>query len=122
VLPGHMRTSAQIIGELLTGHPEAVSLQAEAGHCRALARCSAAHASEAFDATQTARLGPEELRHRIGPRRARTVGRVAGLLILTLVGAGLTLLDAIGGLSHETVALAVDVLKAANRMPPSTGG
>jgi hypothetical protein len=58
-------------------------------------RCSAAHASEAFDAAQTARLSYEELRHRIDPRRARTVGLAAGLLTLTLVGAGLTLLDAI---------------------------
>ncbi len=95
MLPGHTRTPAQIIGELLTGHPEAVSLQAEASHCRALARCSAAHASEAFDAAQTARLGYEELRHRLDPRRARTVGLAAGLLTLTLVAAGLTLLDAI---------------------------
>ena len=86
MLPGHMRTPAQIIGELLTGHPEAASLQAEASHCRALARCSAAHASEAFDAAQTARLGYEELRHRLDPRRARTVGLAAGLLTLTLVG------------------------------------
>jgi hypothetical protein len=41
-----------MIGELLTGHPEAVTLQAEASHSRALARCSAAHASQAFDAAQ----------------------------------------------------------------------
>ena len=56
MLPGHMRTPAQVIGELLTGHSEAVSLQAEASHCRALARSSAACASQAFDAAQGARL------------------------------------------------------------------
>ena len=95
MLPGHMRTSAQVIGELLTGHPEAVSLQAEASHCRALARSSAACASQAFDAAQAARLGYEELRHRLDPRRVRTIGLAAGLLTLTLVGVGLTLLDAI---------------------------
>lgn len=95
MLPGHMRTPAQIIGELLAGHPEAVSLQAEASHCRALARSSAACARQEFDAAQAARLGYEELRHRLDPRRARTIGLGAGLLALTLVGAGLTLLDAV---------------------------
>ena len=95
MLPGHMRTPAQVIGELLTGHPEAVSLQAEASHCRALARSSAVCASQAFDAAQGARLGYEELRHRLDPRRVRTIGLAAGLLTLTLVGVGLTLLDAI---------------------------
>lgn len=95
MLPGHMRTPAQVIGELLTGHSEAVSLQAEASHCRALARSSAACASQAFDAAQGARLSYEELRHRLDPRRVRTIGLAAGLLTLTLVGVGLTLLDAI---------------------------
>src|SRR5580704_12997129 len=90
-----MRTPAQVIGELLTGHPEAASLQAEASHCRALARGSAACVSRAFDAAQAARLGYEELRHRLDPRRVRTIGLAVGLLTLTLVGVGLTLLDAI---------------------------
>jgi len=94
VLPGQTRTPAQIVGELLTGHPEAVSLQAEASHCRALARSSAAHASQTFDAAQAARLGYEELRHRLDPRRVRTIGLGAGLLALILLGAGLTVLDA----------------------------
>ena len=95
MLLGHMRTPAQIIGELLSGHPEAVSLQAEASHCRALVRSSAACASQAFDAAQAARLGYEELRHRLDPRCVRTIGFAVGLLTLILVGAGLTLLDAI---------------------------
>jgi hypothetical protein len=93
VLPGHLRTPAQVIGELLTEHPEAVSLQAEASHCRALACISAAHARQAFEAAQAARLGCEELRHRLDPRRLRTVGLVAGLLLLNVLGAGLTLLN-----------------------------
>jgi hypothetical protein len=94
VLPGHTRTPSQIIGELLTGHPEAASLQAEASHCRALARSSAANAGQAFAAEQAARLRYEELRHRLDPRR-RTVDFGAGLLILALLGAGLTLLGVI---------------------------
>lgn len=94
MLPGHMRTPAEIIGELLTGHPEAASLQAEASHCQALARDSAGHASRTFHAAQAARLGYEELRHRLDPRCVRTVNFGAGLLALILLGAGLTLLDA----------------------------
>lgn len=93
MLPGHTRTPAQIIGGLLAGHPEAVSLQAEASHCRALARSSAAYAAQAFEDAQAARLGYEELRHRLDPRRARTIGLAAGLLVLILLGAGLALLD-----------------------------
>lgn len=94
MLPGHTRTPAQIIGELLTAHPEAASLQAEASHCRALARSSAVYVRRAFDAAQATRLGYEELRHRLDPRRIRTVGFGAGLLGLIPLGAGLTLLDA----------------------------
>jgi hypothetical protein len=89
-----MRTPAEIIGELLTGHPEAASLQAEASNCQALARGSAGYASRAFQAAQAARLGYEELRHRLDPRRVRTVNFGAGLLALILLGAGLTVLDA----------------------------
>lgn len=95
MLPGHTRTPSQIIGELLTRHPEAPSLQAEAGHRRALARSSAANASGAFAVAQAARLGYEELRHRLDPRRLRTVNFAAGLLVMVLVSAGLTLLDII---------------------------
>jgi hypothetical protein len=36
VLPGHTQTPSQIMGNLLTGHLEAASLQAEASHRRAL--------------------------------------------------------------------------------------
>ena len=95
VLSGHTRTPAQVIGELLSGHPEAASLQAEASHCQALARGSAAYASQAFDDAQAARLGYEELRHRLDPRRVRTVGLSAGLLALILLSTGLALLDGV---------------------------
>jgi hypothetical protein len=95
VLPVQARTPAQIIGELLAGHPEAASLQAEASHCQALARSSAARAGQAFAAAQAARLGYEEERHRLDPRRRHTVDLGAGSLILAFLGAGLTLLNAI---------------------------
>jgi hypothetical protein len=61
---------------------------------RELATAYLTHASQAFDAAQAARLGYEELQHRLDRRRVRTVGLAAGLLALTLVGAGLALLDA----------------------------
>jgi hypothetical protein len=95
VLPVRARTPAQIIGELLAGHPEAASLQAEASHCQALARSSAARAGQAFAAAQAARLGYEEERHRLDPRRRHAVDFGAGSLILALLGAGLALLNAI---------------------------
>lgn len=95
MFPSHLRTPTQIIGELLTDHPEAPSLQAEASHCQALARDSAVYASRAFAAAQAARLAYEELRHRLDPRRLRTVDFGAGLLSLALLGTWLTLLDVI---------------------------
>jgi hypothetical protein len=92
---GDPRTPSQILGELLTGHPEAASLLAEASHRRTLARSSAANAAQAFAAAQAARLGYTELRHRLDPRLRRTVGFGAGLVVLLLLGAGMTLLDGI---------------------------
>jgi hypothetical protein len=112
VLPGHTRTPSQILGELLAGHPEAASLQAEASHCQALARSSAANVGQEFIATQAARLSYEELRHRLDPRRHRTIHFGAGLILLTVLGAGLTMLDVIelsgllGGLGSVLPALA----------------
>ena len=72
VLPGQVPTPSQILSELLTGHPKAVSLQAEASHCRALALCSATKVSREFTAAQAARLDYDELRHRLEPRRRRS--------------------------------------------------
>ncbi len=95
MLPGHTRTPSQIIGELLAQHPEGASLQAEASHCRALARDSAANVGRAFAAEQAARLGYEELRHRLDPRRRHSVDFAVGLIVLGLLAAGLTALDMI---------------------------
>jgi hypothetical protein len=93
VHPNPAQTPSQIIAALLARHPEAASLLAEASHCRALARSSAAYASQAFPAQQAARLAYEELRHRIDPRRRRTVPFGAGLLVIALLGTGLVLTD-----------------------------
>jgi hypothetical protein len=80
---------------LLASHPEAASLQAEATHCQALARGSVVRTGRALAMAQAARLAYEELRHRLDPRRHRAVGFGTGSLILALLGAGLTLLNAI---------------------------
>ena len=90
--PDHRPTPATIIGELLTTHPEAASLLAEASHWRALAACSAMFTDVKFTAAQAARLAYEELRHRLEPRRRHPVHFGLGLLILLLVGAGLAML------------------------------
>jgi hypothetical protein len=93
MLLSQARTPSQIIGELLAGHPEAARLQAEASHCRGLARVAAANVALKFAAAAAARLAYEELRHRLDPRRLRTVDFAVGLLILALLGAGLAVLD-----------------------------
>jgi hypothetical protein len=89
------RTSAQIMGELLTGDPEAASLLAEASHRRVLAGLSAATARQAFSMAHGARLHYEVLRHRLDPRVRRNVGFGAGLVVLALLGAGMTMLNLI---------------------------
>ncbi len=93
--PDHRRTPAQVIGELLETHPEAASLLAEASHCRALAVCSAAITRLKFAAVQAARLAYEELRHRLEPRRRHPINFAVGLLLVLVLGAGLTMLDVI---------------------------
>ena len=90
--PDHEPTPATIIGALLTSHPEAASLLAEASHWRALAVCSAVFTRMKFTAAQAARLAHEELRHRLEPRRRHPVHFGVGLLLLLVVGAGLTTL------------------------------
>ena len=108
VLPGQVPTPSQILSELLTGHPKAVSLQAEASHCRALALCSARKVSREFTAAQAARLDYDELRHRLEPRRRRSVHAGWGSLLLAGLAAGLTALNAIefsGSLSGTEPAL-----------------
>jgi hypothetical protein len=110
--PDHRPTPATIIGELLTSHPEAASLLAEASHGRALAMCSAVSTRVKFTAAQAARLAYEELRHRLEPRRRHPVHFGLGLLLLLLVTAGLTMLvlielsDWLGGSRSALPALA----------------
>ena len=90
----HPRRPAQIIAELLTGHPEAASLLAEAIHCQALARSSAANVGQDSAAAETARLHYEELYTCSIPLFAHDpLG--AGLLLLLVLGAGQTMLDGI---------------------------
>jgi len=108
VLPGQVPTPSQILSELLTGHLEAVSLQAEASYCQALALCSATKVSREFTAAQAARLDYDELRHRLEPRRRRLVHVGWGSLLLAGLGAGLSVLNAIefsGSLSATEPAL-----------------
>ena len=90
--PDHRPTPATIIGGLLTSHPEAASLLAEASHCRALAMCSAVFTRMKFAAAQAARLAYEELRHRLEPRRRHPVHFEVGLVILLVLSVGLTML------------------------------
>jgi hypothetical protein len=93
VLPDNWPTPAKIIGDLLRSHPEAASLLAEASHRQALAAWSGAESGIRFQAAQAARLAYEELRHRLDPRRARRVHFDVGLSLLTLLTAGLAMLD-----------------------------
>jgi hypothetical protein len=90
--PDHRPAPATIISELLTSHPEAESLLAEASHCRALAVCSAVFTRVKFAAAQAARLAYEELRHRLEPRRRHPVHFGVGMLFLLVLSAGLTML------------------------------
>ncbi len=68
MLPAYPRRPSQIIGALLTGHPEAANLLTEAVHCQALARSSAANVGQEFAAAQTIRLHYEELRYKHAAR------------------------------------------------------
>ena len=94
MLPPHPRRPSQIIGELLTGHPEAAGL-AEAIHYQELSRSSSANVGQKFAAAETARLQYEELRHKLDPRRRRTIHFGAGLMPVVVLGACLTMLNGI---------------------------
>ena len=85
-------TPATVIGGLLTSHPEAESLLAEASHRRALAVCSAVFTRMKFAAAQATRLAYEELRHRLEPRRRRSLHLGVGLLLLVVLSSGLAML------------------------------
>ena len=116
VQPDHQQTPESIVASLLDEHPEALVLLAEAGHRRALAACSAADAGLMFRSAQAARLGYEELRHRIDPRRQRPVDFGAGLLCLLVLAAAIAVLDFVelsgllGGLTSVPPALAATVV------------
>ena len=90
----------------------AASLLAEAIHCQALARSSEANVGQEFAAAQTARLHYEELCHMLDPHCRRTIHFGAGLLLLLVLGTGLTMLNGIelsgllGGMRLVLVALA----------------
>ena len=106
----HPPVPARILGELLASHPEAPSLLAEASHRQALAGHSAAVARQAFGAAQAARVGYEELRHRLDPRERRPVHFGAGLVLLAVIAAALALLN---GIELVTVLAEVAAIPAA---------
>lgn len=105
--PEHRLTPAQIIGELLANHPEAASLLAEASHCRVLAVCSTAITRLKLAAVQAARLGYEELRHRLEPRRRHPIDFGVGLLLVLVLSGGLAMLNLIELGELRSVLLAV---------------
>src|SRR6202020_1138796 len=86
-------TPAQIIGELLSSHPEAESLMGEAGHWQALAASSAGESKRKFAGAQAARRACEALSHRLEPRRAHTLHFDLGLVLLAALAAGFAVLD-----------------------------
>jgi hypothetical protein len=106
--PGRRPTSAQIIGELLFDHPEAATLLARASHWQSLAAWSATATRRKLAAAQAARLAYEELWHLLEPRRLHPVNFTVGLAFLTVLSAGLVMLDLVelGGLRSVLAALA----------------
>jgi hypothetical protein len=92
VLTDHRPTPAKMLGALLSSHPEASSLLAEASHRRALAVCSMASTARKFAAEQAARFAYEALRRRLEPRRRHPVHFGVGMLLVLVLGAGLAML------------------------------
>ena len=113
--PAPALTPSRIVGDLLASHPEAVSLLAEASHRQALAAHSAATAGQTFTAEQAARLRYQELRHLLDPRRCRGIHLGAGLVLLTVLAAGLAMLDRIelSGVLSKPLAIQVAIAAAA---------
>jgi hypothetical protein len=85
----------KMTGRLLATHPEAQSLFAEAGHWHILADRSAAVVRQTFTIMQAARLGYEELGHRLDPRHSRTVHFGVALTLQAAIFAVLVALNAI---------------------------
>lgn len=84
---------SEILSELLTNQTEAASLLAEASHHRALAVSSAANVARELTAARAAHDAYEELVHRLDADGRHPVHFRTGLLILAVLGAGLTVLD-----------------------------
>jgi hypothetical protein len=80
---------------VLRTHSEGQSLFGEAGHYRVLAEQSATAVARAFTSMQERRLSYEELRHRLDPRRSRTIHLGVGLTVLAGIFTVLVALDAI---------------------------
>jgi len=100
----------KVSDRLLATHPEAQSLHGEAGHRHALAEQSAALVRRAFTAMQETRLGYEELRRRLDPRRTRTVHFGVALAFQAAIFMVLVGLDAVeftGVLTGRMTAVAV---------------
>jgi hypothetical protein len=87
-----LRAALPAVGRVLSGHPEARSLLAEASHRRVLSEQSAAAAGRSAAAADAARLRYEELRHLVDPRAQRPLPRWTALLLLAAVSAGLAAL------------------------------
>ena len=113
--PAPARTPSRIVGDLLASHPEAATLLAEASHRQALAAHSAAAASQTFTAEQAARLRHQELRHLLDPRHRRGIHLGAGLVLLAVLAAGLTMLDRLelSGVLSKPLAIQVAIAAAA---------
>lgn len=85
----------RMVGHVLATHPEAQSLLSEAGHRRALAAQSAAEVTRRYGVMQAGRIGYEELRHRLDPRRTRTVHFGIAMVLLAALFAVLVVLDVV---------------------------
>ena len=100
----------RMVGHVLATHPEAQSLLSEAGHRRALTAQSAAEVTRLFAVMQAARVGYEELRHRLDPRRTRTVHFGIAMALLAALCTVLVMFDAVafdGVLTGPVAAVAV---------------
>jgi hypothetical protein len=106
-------TPARILSALLTTHPEAPHLLAEASHRQALAAESEAAARQAFSAAQAARVGHDELRHRLDPRGRRPMHFGSGLMLVAAMGAVLALLNGVELIPALASKVAVPVTVAA---------
>jgi hypothetical protein len=80
-------------GRVLATHPEAQSLLIEVGHRRVLCEQSAAEVMRRYEVMQAARLGYEELRHRLDPRRRRPIHFGVAVALLAALFAVLVVLD-----------------------------